>query len=161
MMKTLVLLAALSCPSLVLAQAAQIDLGGMSQNTSAPVSVDADRLSVDQATGVATFNGNVRVVQGDLRLAADQVRVEYGEAQGEIRTLHAEGHVTLANADIAAEAEKAAYTIESGLIEMTGNVLLTQGQSTIAGQKLTIDAAAGTGRMEGRVQTTFQPGQSR
>lgn len=158
MFKTLILLACLSSPVMALAQTAQIDLGGARQDTSAPLSVDADQLSVDQATGVATFTGNVRVAQGEMLLVADAVRVEYGEAEGEIRTLHATGNVTLANGDMAAEAQQAAYTIASGQIEMTGDVLLTQGASTIAGQKLVIDAAAGTGRMEGRVQTVFQPG---
>lgn len=158
MFKTLILLACMSCPVMAVAQTAQIDLGGARQDTSAPLSVDADQLSVDQATGVATFTGNVRVAQGEMLLVADAVRVEYGEAEGEIRTLHATGNVTLANADMAAEAQQAAYSIASGQIEMTGDVLLTQGQSTIAGQKLVIDAAAGTGRMEGRVQSIFQPG---
>lgn len=160
MLKTLILLACLSCPVMAAAQTAQIDLGGMRQDTSAPVSVDADQLSVDQATGTATFTGNVRVGQGEMLLAANTVTVEYGEAEGEIRTLHATGDVTLANAAIAAEAQDAAYTIASGQIVMTGDVLLTQGASTIAGQRLVIDAAAGTGRMEGRVQTIFQPGQA-
>lgn len=159
MLKTLILLATLSCPAAALAQAAQIDFGGMAQDTSAPVSVDADQLSVDQATGQATFTGNVRVEQGDLRLVADQVRVEYGASEGEIRALHANGNVTLASPDMAAEAQDAAYTIASGIIEMTGDVLLTQGPNTIAGERLTIDAASGTGRMEGRVRTVFQPGQ--
>ncbi|WP_128254984.1 lipopolysaccharide transport periplasmic protein LptA [Falsirhodobacter deserti] len=160
MLKALILLACLSSPALAVAQTAQIEMGGMRQDTSAPVSVDADQLSVDQASGQATFTGNVRVSQGELRLAADTVQVEYGADEGEIRALQASGNVTLANESIAAEAQEASYTIASGLIEMTGDVLLTQGQSTIAGQRLVIDAAAGTGRMEGRVRTTFRPGAS-
>lgn len=158
MLKTLILLATLAGPAAALAQGTQVDLGGTPQDTSAPVSVDADQLSVDQATGAATFTGNVRVEQGELRLVADQVRVEYGADQGDIQTLHATGNVTLANAEMAAEGQQAAYTIESGIIEMTGDVLLTQGSNTIAGERLTIDAAAGTGRMEGRVRSVFQPG---
>lgn len=160
MLRILALLTALSSPSLLLAQAAQLDFGGMAQDTDAPVSVDADELTVDQAGGQATFTGNVRVAQGDLRLAASQVRVEYGAAEGEIRALHATGGVTLASPDVAAEAQQATYTIGSGMIEMSGDVLVTQGPSTIAGERLVIDTAAGTGRVEGRVRTTFQPGQS-
>jgi lipopolysaccharide export system protein LptA len=40
---------------------------------------------------------------------------------------------------------------------MTGDVLLTQGGATIAGQKLTLDLTTGLGQMEGRVTTTFAP----
>ncbi|MDZ4096892.1 MAG: lipopolysaccharide transport periplasmic protein LptA, partial [Paracoccaceae bacterium] len=38
------------------------------------------------------------------------------------------------------------------------DVLLTQGQTAIAGQKMVADLKAGTAVMEGRVQTTFLPG---
>lgn len=136
-----------------------VEFGGLAQDPTQPVSVDADSLSVNQADGSATFNGNVRVAQGEMRLGAQAIRVIYGEEEGEIRSLDATGGVTLANGQIAAEAQTATYTIASGKVEMTGDVLLTQGQSTIAGQKLIIDLQAGTGTMEGRVQTLFRPEQ--
>jgi lipopolysaccharide export system protein LptA len=63
----------------------------------------------------------------------------------------------LVNATDAAEAQEAVYTIEAGEVVLTGGVLLTQGQTTISGEKLIIDITAGTGRMEGRVTTTFTP----
>ena len=46
----------------------------------------------------------------------------------------------------------------TGVVEMTGDVLMTQGPAAIKGQKLTIDLKTGTGRMEGGVTTTFTPG---
>jgi lipopolysaccharide export system protein LptA len=64
----------------------------------------------------------------------------------------------MANATDAAESKEAVYTIGSGNLVMTGDVLLTQGKSAIAGQKLVIDLKAGTGTMQGRVSTTFVPG---
>jgi lipopolysaccharide export system protein LptA len=58
----------------------------------------------------------------------------------------------------AAEAQEAVYTIDSGVIVLSGDVLLTQGPSAMSGQKLTINLKDGTGVMEGRVTTTFVPG---
>ncbi|MCJ8138368.1 lipopolysaccharide transport periplasmic protein LptA [Falsirhodobacter halotolerans] len=158
MLKATILSFALALPVAATAQDTQIDLGGAAQDTSAPVGVDADQLSVDQAAGAATFTGNVRVAQGALRMAANEVRVEYGESQNEITALHATGGVTLANETLAAEGREASYTIASGQVVLSGDVVLTQGSSTIAGNRLTIDLASGSGRMEGRVQTLFQPG---
>ena len=143
------------------AQGAQIDFGGMQQDTSLPVEVTADQLSVDQGNGSATFTGNVLVGQGEMRLSAAEVRVEYAEGGGGIDRLHATGGVTLANATDAAEAQEAVYTIASGEVVMTGNVLLTQGPNAISGQRLVINLTTGSGVMEGRVQTVFQPGASR
>ena len=69
-----------------------------------------------------------------------------------------EGGVIVTNLGDAAEAREAVYTIDSGVIVLSGDVLLTQGPSAMAGQKLTINLKDGTGIMEGRVTTTFQPG---
>jgi lipopolysaccharide export system protein LptA len=150
-----VLLATLAQP----AAAQTVAFGGIQADTSAPVEVSADSLAVDQTDGSATFSGNVLVVQGALRLAAAQVRVEYGtEGQSRIERLHASGQVRLVSANEAAEAAEAVYTILSGEIVMTGNVLLTQGANVLSGQRLTVNLTTGLASMEGRVQTTLQPG---
>jgi lipopolysaccharide export system protein LptA len=41
---------------------------------------------------------------------------------------------------------------------MQGDVLLTQGQNALSSQNLRIDLNAGTGVLEGRVETIFTPG---
>ncbi len=141
------------------ALAQQIAFGGIRGDTSAPVEVTADSLAVNQADGSATFTGNVVVGQGDMRLSAATVRVEYGAGgTSKIERLHASGGVTLVNATEAAEAREAVYTIASGQIVLTGDVLLTQGQNVMSGQKLTVDLKTGTGAMDGRVRTILQPG---
>lgn len=140
------------------AQGMSVGFGGLRQNTSAPVEVTADQLSVDQAAGGATFEGNVVVVQGEMRLSAGKVEVVYGADGQGIKSLQASGGVTLATASDAAESQSASYEIATGALVMTGSVLLTQGASAIAGERLTADLRTGTGRMEGRVKTTFQPG---
>ncbi|MFM2390241.1 MAG: hypothetical protein RLZZ437_1796 [Pseudomonadota bacterium] len=147
----------LSMPAM--AQQAQVAFGGLKQDTSLPVEIEADNLVVNNADGSAEFTGNVLVGQGDMRLTAGAIRVEYGTDGKSINRLIASGGVTLANASEAAEAREAIYTIATGEVIMSGDVLLTQGQTALSGQKLIIDLKAGTGRMEGRVQTTFIPGQ--
>lgn len=140
------------------AQQANIAFGGMKQDTSLPVTLDADTLAINNADGTALFTGNVVVSQGEMRLTAGEVRVEYTPDGGGIKTLHATGGVTLINTGDAAEAKEAVYTIDTGNVVMTGDVLLTQGANAISGQKLVINLKGGTGVMEGRVQTVFSPG---
>lgn len=141
-----------------LAQQADIRFGGLTQDTTLPVEVDADTLSVDQAKGTAVFSGNVMVRQGEMRLTAGMVEVEYSADGSGIERMHATGGVTLVSPTDAAESSEAVYTIDSGNVVMTGNVLLTQGSSAISGQKLTVDLKQGTGTMSGRVKTVFTPG---
>ena len=162
MLKPLIMLATVFAIGLTTrdlqAQQANIAFGGMKQDTSLPVTLDADTLSINNADGTAVFTGNVVVAQGDMRLTAGEVRVDYTPDGSGIKTLHATGGVTLINAADAAEAKAAVYTIASGDVVMTGDVLLTQGKNAISGQKLVLNLKAGTGVMEGRVQTVFNPG---
>jgi lipopolysaccharide export system protein LptA len=151
------LLAALTCIPAA-AQEAKIAFGDLSQDTTLPVDIEADQLSVNNADGTAVFTGNVLVGQGDMRLAAAEVRVEYAPDGRAIQRLHATGGVTIANLADAAESREAVYTIDTGIIVLTGDVLLVQGASALSGQKLTINLKDGTGVMEGRVSTTFVPG---
>jgi lipopolysaccharide export system protein LptA len=136
----------------------KIAFGELNQDTSLPVQVTADQLAVNNADGTAEFSGNVLVTQGEMKLAAGAVKVSYGADKKSIETLVASGGVTVTNLGDAAEAKEAVYTIATGVIVLSGDVLLTQGASAMAGQKLTINLKDGTGVMEGRVSTTFQPG---
>jgi lipopolysaccharide export system protein LptA len=142
------------------AQQAKIAFGDLEQDTTLPVEVTADQLAVNNADGSAVFSGNVQVVQGDMTLTAGEVQVKYGSTPGEIDQLLASGGVNVTNLGDAAKSDGAVYTIDSGMIVMSGNVLLTQGPSSMQGQKLTINLNDGTGIMEGRVTTTFVPGEN-
>lgn len=141
------------------AAAQTVAFGGIRADTTAPVEITADSLSVDQTDASATFSGEVVIVQGAMRLTAAVVRVEYGkDGQNRIERLHASGGVTLVSAAEAAEASEAIYTVISGLIVLQGDVLLTQGPNVLSGQLLTVDLTTGQATMQGRVQTTLQPG---
>jgi len=135
-----------------------INLGGISADPSAPVEVAADNLTVDQDTGTATFSGNVKIGQGDLRLSAGTVEVVYAASGGDIARLKASGGVTFANATEAAEAQSADYDIANGTLVLSGEVLLTQGASAIAAERMTVNLETGNAQMSGRVRTVFQQG---
>lgn len=159
-LRALTLLALLALtPAPAPAQTA-INLTSLQQDTSLPVEVTADSLAVDQGTGQATFTGNVKVVQGDMTIAAAEARVEYTPDGKGIDKVLFFGRVMFASPTEAAEADEAVYTIASGEVVMTGDVLLTQGSTTISGGRLVYNLDAGTGTMDGRVQTVFTPGKA-
>jgi lipopolysaccharide export system protein LptA len=137
----------------------QIAFGGIKGDTKAPVEVTADELAVNQTTGLAVFSGNVLIGQGAMRLQAARVEVEYGAGdQSKIDRLHATGGVTLVSENEAAEAAEAVYDVAKGTVALIGDVLLTQGENVMSGQRLDVDLATGTGQMQGRVHTILQPG---
>lgn len=145
------------------AQGMEMTIGGMQVAANLPVEVTADRLRVDQASGAATFSGDVLVVQGDIRMTAAEVRVDYGdnpEGRRRIERLHATGGVVLASLTEAAEGREAVYTIDDGRVVMTGDVVLTQGPNVITGERLVVLLADGSAVMEGRVRTIIDTGGS-
>ena len=161
---TLALVFTVLTSTTLLAQGATVAFGGLKHDASLPVEITADELTVDQTTGEAVFIGNVVAGQGEMRLSAARVQVQYavvdGEPTGDIDRLVATGGVTLVNGAEAAEAQKAVYAVNAAEIVMTGEVLLTQGANALSGEKLTVDLNTGQGRMTGRVKTIFQTGGS-
>ncbi len=144
-------------PAAVSAQAT-VAFGTMTQDTSAPVEATSDALAVEQDTGTAIFTGNVVIVQGEMRLTAPRVLVVYSDDQSKVERLEATGGVTLVSGPDAAEADRADYSIDTGVVIMRGNVLMTQGDNSLTSDEATVNLTEGTAQMGGRVKTILQPG---
>lgn len=146
--------------TVAMAQGTSINLGSLEHDTSLPVEVSSNSLSIANENGRAVFDGDVVVIQGPMRLGAGRIEIDYGQAVDggttDIREMHATGGVTYTNGTDAAESREAIYSPEEGALVMTGDVILTQGPGVISGDRLVVDLAAGTGVMEGRVRTVFQ-----
>jgi lipopolysaccharide export system protein LptA len=137
-----------------------IGFGGVAYDASTPVEVTADSLTIDQTTGQAVFSGNVIVHQGDLRMAARQIRVIYTEANGRqtVDEVVASGGVLVTRGTEAAEGSEARFDVASSLLTMSGSVLVTQGATAVAGDRLVVNMRTGNGSVEGRVRTVLGNG---
>ena len=131
-----------------------LSFGGEGQDTDQPVEVTADNLSVKNDGARAVMTGSVVIAQGEMRLAADRVEVDY--AEGRIAKMVATGNVTLVQGPDAAEAASADYDVERGTVVLEGDVLVTQGPSTVLADKATVDLATGDAVMEGRVRSVLR-----
>jgi lipopolysaccharide export system protein LptA len=155
---------------------------GFSRNKGQPVKIDAASLEVRDKEKMATFSGNVQVVQGDTTLKTKTLVVHYeGESQGvdtktaraaagigpsgeqRIKRLEARGDVVVTQNDQVATGELATFDMGTNMVTMSGNVVLTQGQNVLRGQRLVVDMSTGFSRIEsgaggsGRVQGLFVP----
>lgn len=144
--------------TLAAAQSAQVAFGTIQQNSGLPVEVTAENLSVDQTSGRAVFSENVIIIQGEMRLSADEVTVIYDNAARVIAQIQAVGNVILISGDDAAESERADYNVDDGTIVMTGSVLVAQGPSALTADSMTVRLQDGTAQMSGRVRTVLQTG---
>lgn len=143
-----------------LAQGASVNLGVRDHDSSTPVEITSESLSLDQEAGRASFENDVFVRQGDMTLTCDQMVVEYGadadSGREEIQRIVMSGGVTFASPTEAAESDNAVYDLPSNTIVMTGNVLVTQGRTALSSDRLTYNLDTGAGQMTGNVKTVLQ-----
>lgn len=140
----------------VLAAQTGVALNGLRLDPNAPIETRADSLRVDRATQSSIFEGNVVIGQGDFRIAANRVVIS-SNGNG-ISKITASGGVTFTTATDAIEARSAEYSLASGSLVMRGNVLLSQGQSAIMGDRVRINLRDGSAVFDGNVRTILQTG---
>ncbi|MZR29550.1 lipopolysaccharide transport periplasmic protein LptA [Sneathiella litorea] len=135
---------------------AQSALTGGSLDTNQPIEITADTLEVQQANQLAIFEGNVQVVQGEIRMRAAQLTVHYVDKNQSkeggptnIHRIDALGDVFLASPRETAQGDKGVYDVTNKQIDLLGNVVLTQGKNVLRGDKLTLDLITGKSRVEG------------
>jgi len=129
-------------PVAATAQGASVRFGEEAHDNTQPVEIAADSFEIDDSTGSAVLKGNVRVKQDSMRLSATRVDVDYGADGGDIERLHGRGDVILVSGEDVAEGNEAIYTLSSGNVLMTGEVIVTQGRNVISGDKLDINLTA-------------------
>ncbi|MBI2716728.1 MAG: LPS ABC transporter substrate-binding protein LptA [Rhizobiales bacterium] len=157
-------------------------LQGFSQNRDQPVHIEAATLEVRDKEKQATFSGNVRVTQGDTGLRCKSLVVFYdqGDAndtgssmkaatpgpggQQKIKKLEARGGVVVTQKEQTATGDLGLFDMKTNTVTLSGNVVMTQGQNVLRGERLVVDLTSGVSRVEsgkngqGRVQGLFVPG---
>jgi len=142
------------------AQDVAIRFGDSLRLDGSPLEVTADSLVVDQTTGATEFTGNVLAVQGEMRISAAALRLEYvtsaTSGSQRISRVLASGNVLMVTATEAIEAREAIYSLVDQTLEMTGDVVLVQGPNMLSGERFVADLRTGSGRMVGRVRTIIR-----
>ncbi len=140
------------------AQGTSVSFGAQDHNPDAPVEISAESLSINRDDNTAVYSGDVLIQQDSMRLAAPQVLVIFTPDNSAIDRMEATGGVTLVSGEDAAEADRAIYRVETGVIEMAGAVLLSQGPNALAAEDMRIDLDGGNAALSGRVRTVLTPG---
>jgi len=162
-------------------------LQGFSQNRNEPVKIESSRLEVRDKDKKATFLGDVHLTQGDTTLTCRTLVVFYEQnaaaptsanpaaaktattqpaagGQSQIKRLEALGDVLVVQKDQTAKGGTGIFDMKSNTITLEGDVVVTQGQNVVRGERLVVDMTTGVSKVEpakggnGRVMGLFQPG---
>jgi len=190
------------CATPLAAQTLTNAFGGLSENSNEPIDIESDVLVVHDKEKYATFEGNVKAVQGTTILRAKELNVHYvggdkltpgpkkegsggetaaapatkvADAQGgggaagenaQITKIEAKGEVVItSDKDQTTTSDWAIYDLPAQQVTVGGNVVLTQGENVLKGDRLVIDLTTGESRFEnsgnaaagGRIRALFMP----
>jgi lipopolysaccharide export system protein LptA len=144
-------------------------LGAQEKSQDQPVQIDAQTLEVRDKKKIATFSGNVHVVQGDTTMKCKTLVVFYGQEIGlsgdkptananatpvatpnaqNIRRIEAHGDVTVLSKDQNATGDLGVYDPIAKTITLTGNVVVSQGRNIIHGERVVVDTVTGNAHIE-------------
>jgi len=142
------------------------------QNQDQPIQIEAATLEVRDKSKMATFAGDVQVVQGDTTMKCQTLVVFYGQEVGlgggtpaaaphdakpapgmpqggqNIRRIEARGGVTVVSKDQTATGDLGVYDLKEKTITLTGNVVVSQGQNVVHGERVVVDTVTGNARVE-------------
>ncbi|WP_428528734.1 LptA/OstA family protein [Roseibium sp.] len=163
----------------VSAQTFSDSFAGFGSSNGEPIEIESNELKVEDQTKVATFIGDVVVIQGDTRLETSQLKVFYdgdGQAAGnenstggavpaqqEISRLEATGGVHISSKDQTATGDAANFDMKTEVMVMTGKeVVLKQGGNVVVGNQLTVNLKTGQANLNapadsGRVKVRILP----
>ena len=149
-------------------------LQGFSQNRDEPVKIRAAALELREKDKMATFTGDVYVLQGDTEMRCKQLVVFYEEETGprpvkaadpgpggdrQIRRIEAKGNVVVVQKDQNATGDAATFNMRENTVTLVGNVVVTRGTDILRGQRLVVDLTSGVSKMDqGRVEGLFKSG---
>jgi lipopolysaccharide export system protein LptA len=174
--------AAQTSPTAPSGQGAVNPLQGFSQSSDQPIKIESTSLEVRDKDHVATFIGNVHVVQGDTTLKCKTLVVFYDQSAGpaaapapaaktaqagssnqQIKRLEAKGGVVITQKDQTATGDSGVFDMKTNTATLIGNVVVTQGQNVVRGDRMVIDMTTGVSRVEsdkaskGQVKALFLP----
>jgi lipopolysaccharide export system protein LptA len=151
-------------------------LQGFSQNRDKPIQIDAASLEVRDKDKIATFTGDVKVVQGDTTMRSKVLVVYYDQeaapaggksgaaksasgksaqaavpgpgGSSQIRRLEAKGNVVVTQKDQTVTGASGIFDMKANTVTMLGGVVLTTGDNVLRGEKLSVDLTTGVSRVD-------------
>ncbi len=131
------------------------------------ITLEADRATYNEKSGITTYTGNVIIQQGTIKIQADSLVATLNKDR-QIQQVTAKGHPAKFQQQISSEkglargeGQSMVYNAETGVIVMTGNAYLTQDGASFRGNILRYSITAGdveaTGNAQRRIQIIIPP----
>jgi lipopolysaccharide export system protein LptA len=128
-------------------------------DASKQITWNAETVSADIKAETVTLTGNVIVVQGEVKMRADEATLSV--PGGQPSRMEARGHVVVDSPSGTAVGDTGIYDVPQQTVHLLGRVALSKDNNVMTGTALDVDMATGvariTGGTAGRVRGVFVP----
>jgi len=142
---------------------------GSPQDANQSITIDADRAQLDRDASSSIYSGNVRMVQGNLKLEGDQITILH-DARGQPLSAtiigspaRYEQQVTADEPPVRGQALRMEYSANSDMLTLSGDARIERGSDIVTGETVTYDRGRNkilaSGAQKNRVHITFTPNQ--
>ncbi|MDQ1363659.1 MAG: lipopolysaccharide export system protein LptA [Pseudomonadota bacterium] len=153
----LLLLSLLATPGLVAAK---------TSDAGQPVYIEADQVEIRDREGLSIYRGNVRIVQGSLRISGDEIRIHSTDAG--LQRVHVTGkpanffQLTDLDEEISATGEEMEYQPQTSTLTLDRNAVLVQRDNRFTSEHIVYNTqtnimTAGPGNGSGTADTATPP----
>jgi lipopolysaccharide export system protein LptA len=119
-----------------------------------PTNITSDTLTLNAKTRIFVYQGNVTVLQGDMKLTSKTLEGSYSD-KNQIQKLVAKGDVEITKQDIHATSQLAFYDAAEATITLTDNPQLQQGESMLTADRIKVFLNENRSQAEGAVRVTL------
>jgi lipopolysaccharide export system protein LptA len=124
-------------------------------DANAPINVSADKFLADSNAKTGTWSGNVLVVQGDMRMRANSVRLNVVGKDNKPDKILANGNVVVDSPNSGTvTGDNGVYDVVARTVTMTGKVVLTRQKDVMRGSQLTVNLETGVATLGGGAKAT-------
>ena len=102
-----------------------------------PVVITARHAEFDNKTHKAVYNGNVKVVRGDVTMYSNQLEAFFDQEGKELDHIVATGDVKILQEDKVITGQKAVYYEAEQKVVLTGKPVSRQGKNVVEGERMT------------------------
>ena len=135
-------------PELVKRPGARADTNSAAK-PSAPIEIFSDQFDYAEKTGQGVYRGNVRVAGTNLAMTSEILTVLVSGLDRRLQSMTAETNVVCNYNTIQATAQQANYSVDTGLVHLTGQPTWRDGAREGRGDDLVLDRTNGVFRAEG------------
>ena len=122
-------------------------------DSGAPINISADKFVADSNAKTGTWSGNVVVVQGDMRMRANSVRLNVVGNDNKPDKIFATGEVVVDSPNSGTvTGDNGIYDVVARTVTMTGKVVLTKQKDVMRGSQLTVNLETGVATLGGGVK---------